>query len=280
MPSRKVTKSLFELYQSALSKALSKRVAANNIKLLLADITNTTIPSLFLAKDTFLNPEQEHCFEQYLERLFKHEPIQYILGKTEFYGLKLYVNEFALIPRPETEGLVEWITQQNKGSKSILDIGTGTGAIAIALKYLKPAFNLTATDISHEAIKLAKANARQLGCNVVFVKADLFPRQPAKYDIIVSNPPYIASSDYYALDDEVQLYEPRLALYAGHDGLALYRRILGKAEKYLQPEGKLYLEIGEEQAIAIKDIALSIGYKSVELRKDLAGKDRYLCISR
>ncbi len=275
---QKASKPLADIYKTALLQTEKLGVSSHKVKLLLADITNSSIPALFIDNDKCLTFEQENRFNQYLQRLLKQEPIQYIIGKADFYGLILQVNENVLIPRPETEGLVEWISQQNRGAIDILDIGTGSGAIALALKHLNSDYNVFATDISFEAIKLARANARHSGIQVSFYQADLYPPPSAKYDIIVSNPPYISTVDYDSLDDEVKLYEPRLALLAGRDGLDVYRRILITAKKYLNSNGKLYFEIGDKQATAISEIACNNGYQNIELKQDLTGRDRYLCI--
>jgi len=278
MPSHLPSKPLSEVFRQALLQAEKQGVPAHKVKLLLAEITESSLPSLLLDKDKYLTPEQSSSFELCLQRLVRHEPIQYILGKAEFYGLTLQVNEHVLIPRPETEGLVEWVFLQNRGQQNILDIGTGSGAIAIALKHLNPDYRLSATDISSAAVRLAQSNAGQLGLTITFYQADLFPPKPAIFDVIVSNPPYISTSEYMGLDDEVQLYEPKLALIAGKDGLSVYRRILAQAKQFLKPGGRIYLEIGETQAKDIADIALKHGFKTVDMKQDLAGRDRYLRI--
>jgi release factor glutamine methyltransferase len=276
----KLSKLLTEVLKQALALAKQDGIAEDKIKLLLSDLTNIPTPALSLEQEYLLTNEQIELFNSQLQRLWKHEPVQYILSKADFYGLVLAVNEFVLIPRPETEGLVEWIVQRGNGKLRVLDIGTGSGAIALALKHLNPAYQVSATDISFEALKVAKHNSKKLNLKVAFSQADLFPANQVKYDIIVSNPPYIATSEYASLDAEVLDYEPKLALEAGRDGLSIYRRILARAGKHLKPAGRLYLEIGESQAKAISEIALQYGFHNIELKQDLAGRDRYLCLSK
>jgi release factor glutamine methyltransferase len=280
MPSGNPSRLLSDIYLKAVRNAEKHGVAEHKVKLLYAEIINSTVPASLLNLDKSLTQEQETRFDICLQRLNRHEPIQYVLGKADFYGLTLRVNEYVLIPRPETEGLVEWILQQNVGQQSILDIGTGSGAIALALKHLNSVCQVSATDVSHEAIRLAKVNARQLGLEVTFYQADLFPPKLIQFDVIVSNPPYVSTSEYQTLDYEIRLYEPKLALLAGKDGLSFYRRILTRVNRYLKPGGKLYFEIAETQAEAISEFAYKCGFQTTLLKQDLAGRDRYLCISK
>lgn len=273
-------KLLTDLLQTALEKAREAGVESFPVRLLLSEIIDIPIPALTLHREKVLAIEQENRFQSGLARLLAHEPVQYIIGKTEFYGLQLDVNENVLIPRPETEGLVEWISAREKGCLKVLDIGTGSGAIALALKKLNPEFIITATDVSVRAISLARQNACQHKLKVTFQKADLFPHNNIQYDVIVSNPPYVSSSEYALLADGIRYYEPRLALQAARHGLEFYERILSRAGKYLVPQGKVYFEIGETQAHAIREIAFRKGFRRNELKQDLAGRDRYLCLAR
>jgi len=270
---------LSEILASSILIAGQKGLPAHQVKLLLSDITGISVPALTLSSDYILSGKQSAQFDYYLRRLLQGEPLQYIIGKAYFFALELLVNEAVLIPRPETEGLVDWICSRVKGRQTVLDIGTGSGAIALALKHLNPAFRITATDISANAVKLARKNASRLGLAVKFEVADLFPKAKNTFDIIVSNPPYISKTDYEKLDAVVRCNEPKPALYAGRDGLHFYRCILSNAGRYLQESGKIYLEIGETQGNKIKDIASEHGFTGFELRQDLAGRDRYLCIT-
>jgi release factor glutamine methyltransferase len=272
------SQSLSNILTQAIKTATTYGIPSLNVKLLLSEVTGISVNALILHKDLQLNPKQIDTFQSYFKQLLLYKPIQYIIATAEFYGLKLKVNEFVLIPRPETEGLVEWIVKENKGMAQVLDIGTGSGAIALALKKLNPLYKVTALDISSEALRLASFNASKNSVKVTFTQANVYPKSKAKYDIIVSNPPYISTQDYYSLDKEVLCNEPKLALHAGKDGLHYYRKIITRAKKHLQPKGKIYLEIGETQADAIISIAKQTGFQACILKQDLAGKDRYLCI--
>jgi len=274
------SKLLTELLKSALAQAREAGVESHQVRLLLSEITDIPIPALTLNSDQVLAVEQQNRFRSGFIRLLSHEPVQYIIGKTEFYGLQLDVNENVLIPRPETEGLVEWISAREKGFLKVLDIGTGSGVIALALKKLKPQFDVTATDISVWSIRLARQNAQKNSLKVTFQKADLFPQNNIRYDVIVSNPPYVSAPEYALLADGIRYYEPRLALQAAKHGLEFYERILSRASKFLVPQGRIYFEIGESQAPAIREIAFSKGFRQIELKQDLAGRDRYLCLAR
>lgn len=272
------SKLLSDILTHSINLAAAKGIASHNVKLLLSDITGIAVPALTLHKDSQLTTEQLDLFNKWFKQLLLHKPVQYITGNAEFYGLKLFVNEFVLIPRPETEGLVEWIIKEHPGQEKILDIGTGSGAIALALKKLNPDYDVTALDVSAEALKLAKRNAQRNSAEVAFVKGDIYPQSYEKYSFIVSNPPYISSQDYYSLPVEVLCNEPKLALFAAQDGLYFYIKIINRAQKHLKDGGRIYFEIGETQADAIRAIAFKTGFKHCILKQDLAGKDRYLCI--
>ncbi|MFB3845207.1 MAG: peptide chain release factor N(5)-glutamine methyltransferase [Candidatus Cloacimonadaceae bacterium] len=265
---------------AALTQAIGQGkmlgIEEHKIKLLAAGICHLSIPQLAINSDLILSQAQQELLQDGLKRLAKHEPVQYILGSACFYGLDLTVDANVLIPRPETEGLAEWIIESEKDRACVLEIGTGSGAIALALKYLRPDFKIIATDVSLPALQIARANAKNLNLDVKFVPADLFPSLPLRFDLIVSNPPYIAPSDYAKLEEEVRFYEPKLALFAEDKGLEFYRRIIKQAGKYLKPSGKVYLEIGDTQANAISELALKHGFKNVEMKCDLAGRNRYL----
>ncbi|MDR0854086.1 MAG: peptide chain release factor N(5)-glutamine methyltransferase [Clostridiales Family XIII bacterium] len=215
----------------------------------------------------------------------KGTPLQYITGEQYFMGRRFSVNESVLIPRPETEGLVESITEYMKqvgNVKTLLDIGTGSGAIAISLAKVFPSVKVTAVDISEEALKVARQNAKALGAekNITFIKSDLFSAIKTgalgkKFDIIVSNPPYISSGEIAGLQREVKEHEPLLALDAGEDGLIFFRRIAEEAKPYFKKKAALFFEIGAEQGEAVSSILEEAGsYSGIEVRKDLAGLDR------
>ncbi|MCX5685967.1 MAG: peptide chain release factor N(5)-glutamine methyltransferase, partial [Candidatus Omnitrophica bacterium] len=205
-----------------------------------------------------------------------HTPIQYVIGHTEFCGMEFLVDDRVLIPRPETELLVEEVRRLVHGSLSmvhcpcILDLCTGSGNIAIALTKTLPDCKMIASDISEEALVLAKLNASKLGAgyNIEFVSSDLFNKIRGRYDIIVSNPPYIAGFEFETLQKEV-LKEPRLAFDGGEDGLDFYRRIIQDAPRYLNSGGYLVFEIGFGQAGEIGKIIESAGaFKVTDIKKD------------
>ncbi len=252
-------------------------IPLHSFKLLLSSILQCSIPELLLRHES-LSPSQYDLYLQYASRLKTGEPLQYILGVAWFYGMELKVTPAVLIPRPETEGLVELVLSHAPKGSEILDIGTGSGAIAIALKTLNPSLHVHATDISEAALSLASQNANTLSAEVCFEQADLFPAATKLFDIIVSNPPYISARDYQCLPPEVRDYEPAQALLAGEEGLEYYRRVLQGAVDYLKPGGSIFFEIGETQAAQIRQMALELGYFSIETKLDLCDRDRYMQI--
>ena len=216
---------------------------------------------------------------EYVKKRLGHMPIQYILNKAYFCGLPLYVNENVLIPRFDTEVLVEEVLKISKKDKSkrILDICTGSGAIAIALKKLGGFERVDALDISDKALEVAKRNANELDLNINFLKSDMFSSLTCenKYDIIVSNPPYIQSDVVDTLESEVKDFEPRLALDGDADGMKFYKIIAENYEDYLVDNGVLALEIGYDEA---NDIRALFEGKNVVIKKDLANLDRVAII--
>lgn len=214
-----------------------------------------------------------------VKELKKHKPIQYILGSTEFYGIKLKVNEHVLIPRPETEELVEFILSELQVSNSqlnVLDIGTGSGCIAIALKKKIPSAKVYALDVSEEALLVAKENARINNVEINFICQDIFaPSITHSFDGIVSNPPYIRISEKDKMSKNVLNYEPHLALFVNdNDPLLFYRKITDFSLNHLNPHGKLYFEINEAFGGNVKYLMEKKYFKNVIVKKDLCGKDR------
>jgi release factor glutamine methyltransferase len=213
-----------------------------------------------------------------IERRLSGEPIQYITGETEFYGLPFEVTRDVLIPRPETEHLVEKVLAlaANFQHPQIVDVGTGSGAIAVALAYKLPDARITAIDISAAALALARANAELNGVanRISFVEGDLLaPVANEKFEIVVSNPPYVAESDRASLSVEVRDYEPALALFAG-SGLDIYRRLIPAARSALAPAGFLAMEIGCGQDTAIADLLAAAAFTQIEFTPDLQGIPR------
>ena len=224
--------------------------------------------------------EEENFVEEIYQQLASHKPAQYIIGQADFFGMQLKVDERVLIPRPETEELVELILAENPEDKfKILDIGTGSGAIALALAKNRPDWSVTAADISQDALELASENARNQNLNIFFKKSDCFAEISEKYDIIVSNPPYISREDESEVGLNVLHSEPHLALFADEDGLAIYRRIAEDAKDYLKDGGKIYLEIGYKQGQSVPALFRKhLPEKRVRTLKDQFGQDRMVVV--
>jgi release factor glutamine methyltransferase len=200
-------------------------------------------------------------------------PLWYVLGSCDFYGYEVKVDERALIPRPETEELVDLAIKEVDGSSAVLDLCTGSGAIALVINK-KTGATVTASDISEDALSLARENFKKHGVEIITVKSDIFENIGGKFDLIVSNPPYIKSTDIDGLQKEVKDFEPVLALDGGEDGLNFYRIIAREAKSRLVPNGKLLLEVGIGQAEDVKAL-LEVDYH-VEIIKDLSGIERII----
>ncbi|MCY7068206.1 peptide chain release factor N(5)-glutamine methyltransferase [Streptococcus oralis] len=223
---------------------------------------------------------EKQFVEEIFQQLAAHKPAQYIIGHVDFFGMQLKVDERVLIPRPETEELVELILTENpEENLKILDIGTGSGAIALGLAKNRPGWSVTAADISQEALELASENARNQNLNIFFKKSDCFAEISEKYDIIVSNPPYISREDESDVGLNVLHSEPHLALFADEDGLAIYRRIAEDAKDYLTDGGKIYLEIGYKQGKSVPALFKKhFPEKRVRTLKDQFGQDRMVAV--
>ena len=226
-------------------------------------------------------PEWEKAFQEGILQLAQGKPIQYIIGKSWFLGNDYFVNESVLIPRPETEELVEWVSEYaqiiNK-PLHIADIGTGSGCIAIALSLLLPDATVTGIDISEDALKVAKKNATALTANVEWVEQDILMSAslPANYDIIVSNPPYIPLREKATMQDQVTLHEPDIALFVtNEDPLIFYKMIARLGKQALNKNGQLFFEIHYDQGPALLKLLDEMNYHA-ELRQDMFGKDRMI----
>ncbi|HQR98747.1 MULTISPECIES: peptide chain release factor N(5)-glutamine methyltransferase [unclassified Polaromonas] len=225
---------------------------------------------------TPLPAEATQCFRELSLRRAGGEPLAYLVGSKEFFGLELQVDGRVLVPRPDTETLVEWALQQlaqtdMPASARVLDLGTGSGAIALALKKTRPALDVTAVDASSDALAVAAANAGQHQLPVHFLQGNWFENVSARFHLIVSNPPYVADADPHL---PALRHEPPQALTAGKDGLDDLRRIIEQAPAYLQPQGWLLLEHGYDQARAVCELLRQRGFGDVQSRADLAGIPR------
>ena len=229
-----------------------------------------------LYKDHKVNDAQFASYKRLIERRAAHEPCQYIVGKCEFMGFEFEVNPSVLIPRQDTETLVEELLKIMPGRSKVLDMCTGSGAIAISLQRYRPDIFPTAADVSAEALNVAVANARARHCIIDFVQTDLFENiDPSiRFDVIVSNPPYIASSEIMALDPSVRDHEPVWALDGGEDGLKFYKGIIKYWRSVLKPGGLIFFEVGEGEAEAVRDMLLEGGFSEAEYRQDSGGTDR------
>lgn len=214
--------------------------------------------------------DQYKCF---LERRADREPLEHIIGETEFMGLPFWVSEDVLIPRQDTECLVEHVLPFVRG-KQVLDLCTGSGCIGISLKVLGECSSMTLADISEKAIAIAKKNAVRNQADVMLVQGDLFENISGTYDVIVSNPPYIRTEEIRTLMPEVKDHEPLLALDGSEDGLLFYNSIIEQAPSYLEPEGILAFEIGYDQGEDVQTAMVSAGFSHVKIEKDLAGLNR------
>lgn len=223
-----------------------------------------------------VSEEDKKLLYSIFNQLKAHKPAQYILGFEDFHGLRFQVDERVLIPRPETEELVELILAENpKTELKVLDIGTGSGAIAVSLKESCPLWQVTASDLSVDALELARENAKLNQVDISFIQSDVFEVISDSFDIIVSNPPYISENDKDEVDLNVLASEPKMALFADEDGLAIYRQIIERAAKHLSPQGKLYFEIGYKQGSDLKKLlSLHFPDKCVRVLKDQFGQDR------
>ncbi len=243
-------------------------------------LKNLSFTEFVLKLRTEVSQEDRDQLKAIQEQLLAHRPAQYIIGSSDFHGLALKVDERVLIPRPETEELVELILLENpESSLSVLDIGTGSGAIALALANGRPNWQITASDLSEDALSLATENAQSCGLSLTFVQSDCLDAIQGKFDIIVSNPPYVSEADKNEVGLNVLTSEPYMALFAEEDGYAVYRKIAEQAGDYLTDIGKIYLEIGYKQGDGVKELLeKNFPKKRIRVLKDQFGKDRMVAM--
>ena len=244
-------------------------------RLLLEEICGTDRNTLLVHGGREVTEEELAQYKEMLEKRSAHIPLQQIIGRQSFMGLDFYVDENVLIPRQDTELLVEEALQELHDGMRILDLCTGSGCILLSLLKYSNDWEGIGADISEDALKVAERNRVQLGLeNAAFVKSDLFEAVEGKFDMLVSNPPYICSDVIDTLMPEVREHEPRLALDGSADGLRFYRRILADCGAYLKPGGMLFFEIGYDQGEAVKRLMEENGFLEVEVKKDYGGLDR------
>ena len=249
---------------------------------LLEYVTGVSKAMYFAEPERAVSEENADRYIDCIRRRAAHIPLQHITGEQEFMGYPFCVNEHVLIPRQDTEILVEEAIQVMRPKMKVLDMCTGSGCIVLSiLKMCREKYYMTdlqgiGVDVSEEALKVARENGRRLGVPVTWIQSDLFVKIPEeeKYDVIVSNPPYIETAVIDTLQEEVRLHDPYIALDGKEDGLYFYRRIISEAGKYLKPQGKLMFEIGCDQAEAVEELMKNAGYEQITVKKDLAGLDR------
>ena len=272
-------KSIANKIHEGLATAYSDGEIKALTRILATELLGVSQMAFYMKDDITLTEEQETLLDDAIERLQKHEPIQYILGYSDFCGLRLKVTPTTLIPRPETSELVEWIANESNGTESILDIGTGSGCIAISLASKLPKSSVSAWDISAEALAVATENSKTNGCTVTFKQVDILAYEPAgeQFDIIVSNPPYIKEVEKEQMEANVLDWEPHTALFVpDNDPLLFYRTIAQRATTMLHPGGKLYFEINRAYGNETVEMLSALGYTDIELRKDFADNDRMI----
>jgi len=260
---------------AALNQART-RLDAVDARLLLQHVTGLSHPQLITRGEQCLDPDQAARFAALVARRAAGEPVAYLLGRREFHGLDLQVTPDVLIPRPDTELLVDLALPHlaGKSAPAVLDLGTGSGAVALAVKHGCPAARVTAVDASNEALLVARGNGARLDLAVEWLAGDWFgPVGGRRFDVIVGNPPYVAEHDPHLAQGDLR-FEPKSALAAGPDGLDEIRRIVAAAPAHLQAGGWLLLEHGFDQAAAVRELCRAAGLAAVDSWRDLAGIER------
>ena len=267
-------------FLKSITPLYNKDEASSLYYMLCEEVLSIPKSKLIIAEDMDLTIEKTNQLYNCLERLKKHEPIQYVLGKTKFCNLNFSVNESVLIPRPETEELVNIILKNELGNKTVLDIGSGSGCIAVSLAKHSPKAKVTALDICKDAIELSQRNAKENDVNLEFINADILNyKSDKKYDSIVSNPPYVIELEKKHMSKNVLDYEPELALFVKNDDpLQFYKAILDFAKNSLNKNGEIYFEINESYKDKIMELVNNYGYSNVDCKLDVFGKYRFCVI--
>ncbi len=278
------------IYSEIIKKG-SKKLKKNKIKnpyldteLILSKVTNKKREEIILNINNKLKNKDITKFQKYLSRRYEKEPMAYILGYKYFWKSKFLTNKSVLIPRPDTEIIIEETLKYLPldKSKKILDVGTGSGCIIVSLLKERPKCTATAIDISKNAINVAKTNAKlhQLENKINFINIDIDKYKSYNYDLIISNPPYINSIDLKRLDDDIKFHEPMLALSGGSDGFRVLKKVILKSKKLLKINGKLILEFGHRQKDQCSKMLNENGYYINQISKDLSGKDRCIVCTK
>ena len=270
----KMIRDILPYFERELTQFYSNKEVQNMAFWCIHSISKLSRSEYLLSSNSLLSKDTVSFYQSVVSRLQKFEPLQYILGECEFYGLSLKVSPSCLIPRPETEELVHWILQHN--FTNVLDIGTGSACIPIALAKHKEA-QITALDISSDALSIARENAKKNTVDIHFIEHNIFNDIDLKtsFDLIVSNPPYVLESEKTLMNNNVLDYEPHLALFVSdNDALIYYKRIIDFSKVHLQREGLLFLEINEQKSVEIKDLLENNGFENVLIKKDMQGKNR------
>ena len=264
---------LYETGKDRLEKA-GIQEAALDARLLLEEVCRTDRNTLLVHGDRAVTEEEETQFRIFIERRCTHEPLQQITGWQEFMGLRFSVTEDVLVPRQDTETLVEEVMRYLRDGMEILDVCTGSGCILLSLLRYSNGCRGVGCDISEKALAVAAQNAKELGISAQFIQSDLFESIEGRFEYIVSNPPYIRKDMIPTLMEEVRDHEPLIALDGGEDGLDFYRKITREATEHLYSGGMLFFEIGYDQGETVKLLMEEEGYEEVTVSQDLAGLDR------
>ena len=253
--------------------AAGREEAAQTARLLLCHVLNFNFTDYVLAREDLLSPRDTARYEELLTRRASGVPLQYLTKEQNFCGLSLYVDERVLIPRQDTECLVEEVLRDGARG-ALLDLCTGSGCIPLALLKHGNFSCALGADISAEALAVAAENRARTGLPLELRQSDLFAEIPGRFDVITANPPYIESAEIESLSVEVRDHEPRLALDGAADGLAFYRRLAAESGAHLKPGGRLYLEIGMSQGAAVASLLEAAAFSDIQIIRDLAGRDR------
>ena len=215
-----------------------------------------------------------------IRRRIQKEPISQIIGLRKFWNSNFYIDETVLDPRPESELIVEKVLELSDTNLSLIDLGTGSGCLAISIALERPNFKIFASDISPNALKIAEINSRYHKTPITFIKSDWFSEINNTFDIIIANPPYISENEYKSLPITIRRFEPKIALTAGINGLDCFKKIIMEFHKYLKPNGIIFMEIGYSQKRIIEELLIKYGYENINFFNDLSGKARVVCVKK